>query len=107
MGILGLRFMPLRLAVLLAATGCLAPFVAAAEPRAKVTESDAKAAALYHLVHFTTWPAESFAEPDSPVVIGVYGRDPFGQVLEDLVHGQASGSHPLSLRHVSTPEDAS
>lgn len=79
---------------------------AVAETRTPLSESDAKAAALYHLVHFAEWPPDTFPDKNSPLIIGVYGRDPFGNVLEGLVRGESSEGRPLKLIYCFTPEDA-
>lgn len=44
-----------------------------------------KAAFLFHFTQFVEWPAEAFAETNSPFVIAILGVDPFGKVLEDLI----------------------
>lgn len=68
-------------AVLLALGGWLP-----AEARGEASkEYDLKAVLLYHFTQFVEWPAHSFPRPTAPLVIGVLGRDPFGQVLDDVV----------------------
>src|SRR5437867_3514376 len=48
------------------------------------TEYEWKVVALYNFTQFTTWPKEAFTDPNAPFVIGIYGRDSFGQLLELL-----------------------
>ena len=71
-----------------------------------LSEQELKAAALNQVVHFVRWPASSFADASAPFVIGVYGRDPFGGVLDDLVRGENVSGHPVKLVHCFTPEAA-
>src|SRR5271163_1246273 len=42
-----------------------------------------KAVFLLNFAQFTDWPTNAFDQPDSPLVIGVWGNDPFGAVLDD------------------------
>ncbi len=71
-----------------------------------LSEQELKAAALSQVVHFVRWPASSFLESSTPLVIGIYGPDPFGGVLDDLVRGENVSGHPLQLVHCFTPEAA-
>jgi hypothetical protein len=47
-----------------------------------------KAVFLLNFAHYTTWPTNAFAGPDSPFVIAVSGDDPFGKLLDDAVLGE-------------------
>jgi hypothetical protein len=71
-----------------------------------LSEQELKAAALNQVVHFVRWPTSSFLDSSSPFVIGVYGRDPFDGVLDDLVRGENVSGHPIKLVHCFTPEAA-
>jgi hypothetical protein len=53
--------------------------------RAETKEYDLKAVLLYHFTQFVEWPPASFPQPDTPLIIGIVGPDPFGKVLDDLV----------------------
>jgi YfiR/HmsC-like len=44
------------------------------------------------------WPAQAFASPNQPFVIGVLGADPFGSHLEEAVRGERANGHPLVVR---------
>lgn len=59
---------------------------------------DLKAAFLYHFGQFVEWPATSFASPGAPLVIGLYGIDPFHGDLERIVAGQNINGHPVVVR---------
>jgi hypothetical protein len=71
-----------------------------------LSEQELKAAALYQVVHFTRWPAGTFARADDPIVIGIYGEDPFGPLLDELVKGEAASGHPLKVVRCFTIEAA-
>jgi hypothetical protein len=61
-------------------------------------EFQIKAAFLYNFAQFVSWPAKSFDGPDSPLVIGVLGLDPFGPFLDQLVQGERVNGRPLVVR---------
>lgn len=43
-----------------------------------------KAAIIYNLARFTTWPNSAFADATTPVRLCVIGRDPFGAALDSI-----------------------
>jgi hypothetical protein len=86
----------------LAACVVAGPRVGLAESKPLVSEYQVKAAYLFNFAKFVEWPASSFATPESPMVIGVYGRDPFGALLDTLVHDKKIGGRPLLVRRASS-----
>ena len=58
-----------------------------------------KAIFLYNFTQFVEWPANSFASPQSPMVIGVLGADPFGNYLEETIAGEKINGHPLQIKY--------
>lgn len=89
-------------------------FVAAAMPsvpamaaeQSPAFEYQLKAAFLFKSLPFIDWPAEKLGAPDSPFVIGVLGKDPFGGALEAAMEGKKFKEHPLIVRHVSNAAEA-
>jgi hypothetical protein len=81
--------------ILLACLLCLGPAAANAQ---SAREAQVKAAFLYNFAQFTEWPPEAFAQPDSPLVIGVLGEDPFGEALDTTIRGEAVRGHKLQLK---------
>ena len=61
-------------------------------------EYKVKALFLYNFSQFVEWPAETFPEAQSPLVIGVIGKNPFGAYLEELVRGESVNNHSLVVR---------
>lgn len=57
-----------------------------------------KAVFLYNFAQFVTWPEKAFAKADSPLVIGVLGRDPFGRILDETVRGEVVNGRKLEVR---------
>jgi hypothetical protein len=50
----------------------------------KFQEYQVKAAFLYNFGKFVEWPPRAFPERNSPLIIAVLGKDPFGEVLDPL-----------------------
>lgn len=84
----------------------LVPTLGGAEGHGGLSEQELKAAALNQIVHFTRWPAGTFAEADSPLVIGIYGHDPFGSLIDELVRDEIASGHPVKVVRCFTPEAA-
>lgn len=66
-----------------------------------------KAAFLLNFVRFVEWPASAFSAPDSPIVIGVVGKDPYGSALDRAVQGKTVGGRPVEVRRVRWESDLS
>lgn len=107
----GLRYAVPLLAVLLAvASGAagLRPFAvlplaaqeaAQAKAEDRTREYRIKAAFLYNFAKFTEWPAGSFADPQAPLRICVYGEDPFGDALESIA-GKTVRGRPVEVERL-------
>jgi hypothetical protein len=68
------------------------------------TEYQVKAIFLFNFSQFVDWPAASFADERSPVVIGVLGRDPFGATFDEIVRGETVNGRPLEVRRYGSVE---
>lgn len=68
--------------------------------------NEVKAAALYNIIAFTEWPANAFAYPEAPLVIGVLGQGPVAAVLSDLAQNETWRGRRLVLRQISTIPEA-
>jgi hypothetical protein len=68
------------------------------------SEYQVKAAFLYNFGKFVEWPANDFASTNAPLVIGVYGEDPFGNDLAEVVRGRNINGHPVVTREVTLNE---
>jgi len=79
-----------------------APALAAAAPG----EYQVKAVFLFNFSRFVEWPASAFADPNAPFVVGVFGHDPFGADLDEVVKGETVNGHPLVVRRVQSAADA-
>ena len=66
-----------------------------------------KAAYLYNFAMFVDWPAASFARPDSPIVIGVLGSDPFGAALDETVRNKSVNHRSIRIDRLQSTQDLS
>lgn len=89
------------LGILLPGLVCVQFSVRALAQTSAVPEYNVKAAFLTAFAQYTTWPAASFPASNSPVIIGVLGADPFGEVLDKTAREQ-KGARPLEVRRVNT-----
>jgi hypothetical protein len=80
--------------------------IGAAPANQQPTEYQVKAALLYKFFPFVDWPPQKIGAPDSPLIIGVLGKDPFAGALEAAVIGEKFEQHTLLVRHVSKPAEA-
>lgn len=89
----------LRLALALL-IGCLWQAPATAQDTAATSEYQVEAAFLYHFAKFVEWPAEAFAETNSPITIGIVGEDPFGDALESTIRNKTVDNRPFRILHL-------
>jgi hypothetical protein len=61
-------------------------------------EYQVKAVFLFNFTHFVEWPADAFASPAAPFIIGVLGQDPFGSALDEAVRGETVNGRPLVVQ---------
>ena len=93
---------PFLLLFLMLAYSVLAHAAPVAEPI--VDEYQVKAAFLFNFAKFVEWPTEAFSDPDAPLVITVFGEDPFNGSLE-AVRGKLVNNRKLTIRRVKEIQD--
>lgn len=94
--------MDLAVALLACLAGLPAPPSSSAQPPGQGLEYRVKAAFLYNFARFVSWPDE---QPNSePLVIGVLGKDPFGDVLESTIKGKTVSGRPFRVLRLSAGE---
>jgi hypothetical protein len=69
-------------------------------------EYQIKAVFLFNFSRFIEWPAAAFPKADAPFVVGVFGNDPFGAGLDEVVKGESAKGHPLIVRRVQNAAEA-
>jgi YfiR/HmsC-like len=99
------RFAAVWLHGLLACTLCLQVICKARSAGLVAREYDLKAAYLFNFTKFIEWPEASFNGPAAPLVVGLLGDDPFGDVLDETVRGKAINHHPLVVKRFKHGED--
>jgi len=68
----------------------------------ELPEYAVKAAFLYHFAHFVDWSAP---RPDpAAVTIGVLGKDPFGDLLDNAVVGKTVSGRRVTIRRFASIE---
>lgn len=70
-------------------------------------EYQLKAVLLFRLAQFVEWPTNRFSSPESPVVIGVLGRNPFGDALRAAVEGETANGRRIEITQLAHPSAAS
>lgn len=90
----------LVLAALLGTAGATA-----SAQNATSAEYRVKAVFLFNFAQFVEWPARTFRDAQSPLVIGVLGDDPFGAFLDEAVAGEKIGDRPLLVRRYRRVEE--
>jgi hypothetical protein len=68
-------------------------------------EYDLKAVFLFNFATFVDWPKEALPE-NAPFVIGVFGEDPFGRALDEVIVGEKIRGMPLQVKRCATIEEA-
>ncbi len=69
------------------------------------SEYQVKAAFLCQFTKFVEWPSGAFADANSPFVIGVVGKDPFGAILERAIDGKSVDGRSFVIRRFSQVAD--
>jgi YfiR/HmsC-like len=92
---------PARLFALLLAAGAISARAAPAP-----TEVQLKAAFIFHFTQFVDWPAQAFAAPDAPFIIGVLGDDSMVEALTAMVRDEKLAGHSLEVRRLRSPSEA-
>jgi len=64
-----------------------------------------KAAYLYNLGRYVTWPTAAFADPQSPFVIGVMEPDFVGPDLQKIAEVKTIEGRPIQIRRFTRPDE--
>lgn len=91
----------LVMAICVTATCFLFPSAQANLPN----EYQVKAAFLYNFAKFVEWPPEAFQSEKAPVTFCVFGHDPFGSALDEVIRGKTINSRELLVRRTNELPD--
>jgi hypothetical protein len=84
----------------------LAPAGFGAEsPAPAPQEYQIKAVFLFNFAQFVTWPSSAFPDAESPLVIGVLGKDPFAGALDEAVRGEKMKERSFLIQRYSRVEE--
>ena len=90
---------------------CLLCIGVALPARAQGSDSPAsseyliKAGFIYNFAKLTEWPAPSFPQPNSPIVIGILGTDPFQGMLDQVLRGKQVNGREFVVKHLKWEDD--
>jgi hypothetical protein len=59
-----------------------------------------KAGFIFNFAKFVEWPTAAFAQPDSPIVIGILGTDPFGTIIDQIVQDKKIGARGFVVKRL-------
>jgi hypothetical protein len=68
-------------------------------------EYQVKAVFLFNFAQFVEWPPSAFPDSAAPLVICVFGEDPFGPYLDETVRGETVQAHPLAVQRYHRVEE--
>ena len=98
-----------RMGILIAVLGMTLNWTSTADAQAgdafDSSEYLIKAGFIYNFAKFVEWPSATFAQPDSPIVIGVLGTDPFGNVLDRIVEDKKIGPRGFVVKRYKWGKD--
>lgn len=84
---------------------CLLLVLPASSSEKPLSEYDIKAGMIVSLTKFVVWPDEKLGEIDKPVIIGIYGKDPFGPILPDVAKQQEVNGHKIVVQQLIKLEE--
>ena len=60
-----------------------------------------KAAFLFHFAQFIDWPPEALQNEKSPLTLCVFGHDPFGRALDEVLQGKTINGREFLVRRTN------
>ncbi len=63
---------------------------------------DIEAAFLIRFTKYITWPESSFKTLQSPIKIGIVGRDPFGTKIDKMARTFKDGNRPVEILRIDS-----
>ena len=83
----------------------LALLLFAGGPQKELSEYELKAGFLYNFAKYVDWPEDAFDNPSAPFVVGIVGRDPFGEALARALRGKQLEGRSFRIERFGTPAD--
>jgi hypothetical protein len=88
------------IAACLICSALVAPVRAQSADSADNSEYLIKAGFTYNFAKLMDWPATAFPQPNSPIVIGILGTDPFGGTLDQVLRGKQANGRDFEIKHL-------
>jgi hypothetical protein len=64
---------------------------------ADLNEYQIKAAFLFNFAKFIEWPEGTYSNAQSPFIVCIFGKDPFGKILDEALAGKSMNNHPVTI----------
>lgn len=68
------------------------------------TDYEIKAAYIFNFTKFVKWPDKAFDNDNSPYVLGIYGNDPFGEIIKKIIGNRKTHGRKWVVKYYSKPE---
>jgi hypothetical protein len=79
--------------------------IARAQDSSVSSEYLVKAGFIYNFANLVQWPQTAFAQPDSPIVIGIFGEDRFGAIIDRVLEGKKVNGRGFVVRRLKAVTD--
>jgi hypothetical protein len=79
--------------------------LSASTPGFEPREYQIKAVFLFNFAQFVEWPETAFADAHSPLVVAILGENPFGNALDETIHGERLNGRSLTVIRSTRVED--
>lgn len=92
-----------RLQLYAIALAALLSLAAATSTRAQASppiEYQVKAAFLFNFAKFVEWPPGTLQSEKDPIILCVFGHDPFGSTLDEIVRGKTINNREVLARRI-------
>src|SRR5258706_7620521 len=70
-----------------------------------LSEHEIKAGFLFNFTKFVEWPEGTFADASTPIILGVVGENPFGNLLIETAAGKFVNGRPVVVRQFKDGQD--
>ena len=70
-----------------------------------LSEHEIKAGFLFNFTKFVEWPEGTFADASTPIILGVVGENPFGNLLTETAAGKFVNVRPVVVRQFKDGQD--
>ncbi len=74
------------------------PAIARGQQSAIYDEYEIKSALIYKLSFFMEWPATAYANENSPIILYILGKDPFGARIEKTIKNTTVNGRPILVK---------